>query len=100
MLKSDDGTAAPRDHVHVVTEGAKDALAKVSVALSLAECVHERNLIVEAVPDYAEIKGGVFSEAINHCAADAIFTTNTLSVTLQEICVRSPHAVLSRLSVP
>ena len=41
------------------TEGGRDALAKVSVALSLAECVNGRNLIIEAVPDYADIKGGV-----------------------------------------
>jgi 3-hydroxyacyl-CoA dehydrogenase len=81
------------------TEGGRDALAKVSVALSLAECVNGRNLIIEAVPDYADIKGGVFREAIQHCAKDAVLTTNTLSVTLQEICVRSPSRVPPRRSV-
>ncbi len=100
LLKKDDGSAPPRDGVSAGTEGARDALDKVSVALTLAECVHERNLIIEAVPDYADIKGGVFREAIRHCASDAILTTNTLSVTLQEICVSNLSRMPLRRSVP
>lgn len=84
LLKMDDGTAAAAEGL---TEGAMDALAKVSVGLSLAECVAGRNLIIEAVPDDAAIKGAVFREAIQHCAEDALLTTNTLSVTLKDICV-------------
>ena len=55
---------------------------------TLAECVAGRNLIIEAVPDCPKIKGGVFAEAVAHCAPDAILTTNTLNVTLEEINVR------------
>lgn len=100
LIKSDDGSTAPRDHTRAVTEGTKEALAKVSVALSLAECVAGRNLIIEAVPDYADIKGGVFREAIQHCAEDAVLTTNTLSVTLQEICVSNLCLLPFRRVVP
>jgi hypothetical protein len=99
LLKNDDGSAAPRGSMTAGTEGARDALTKVSVARSLAECVDGRNLIIEAVPDYADIKGGVFREAIQHCAKDAVLTTNTLSVTLQEICVRNPSRVSLRPSL-
>ena len=88
----DDGSTPPRDHHNCVSEGAKEALAKVSVGLTIAECVSGRNLIIEAVPDEAHIKGGVFSEAIQHCAPDALLTTNTLNLTLQDICDHMPDA--------
>ena len=51
------------------SEGAVGALGWVHVGLSLAECVRGRNLIVEAVPDDAALKGKVFSEVTQHCAA-------------------------------
>lgn len=100
LLKCDDGTQAPRDHTSVVTEGAGEALANVSVGLSLPECVRGRNLVIEAVPDEAHIKGAVFAEAVQHCSEDAMLTTNTLNVTLQEICVRDHFILRDILCLP
>ena len=88
LVKLPDGSVNPPNNRNLATEGAEEAFARVSMGETLAECVAGRNLIIEAVPDCPKIKGGVFAEAVAHCAPDAILTTNTLNVTLEEINVR------------
>ena len=48
----------------------------------------------------AHIKGAVFAEAVQHCSEDAMLTTNTLNVTLQEICVRDHFILRDILCLP
>ena len=64
---------------------ASAALARISTTVELGESVGGADLIVEAVPEKMSLKLELFSEVEKHAKAEAIFATNTSSLSVTEI---------------
>jgi 3-hydroxybutyryl-CoA dehydrogenase len=77
-------------------EADRDALlGRVDFAVGL-EALHEVDLVVEAVPEQAELKRQIFAELDRVCRPAAILATNTSSLSVTEISVatRRPNQVI------
>lgn len=58
---------------------------RISTSLSLPEAVEKAGLIIEAVPEVLELKRRVWSEVSASAPLDAIFATNTSSLSITSI---------------
>ncbi|MBS7637860.1 3-hydroxyacyl-CoA dehydrogenase family protein, partial [Candidatus Bathyarchaeota archaeon] len=66
-------------------EEATAILGRVSTSLSLPEAVEGAGLVIEAVPEALELKRRVWSEVSASASSDAVFATNTSSLSITSI---------------
>lgn len=70
-------------------EDMKAALGRISTETSIAEGVADVDIVIEAVPEKAELKYGIFSELDAHAPDHAILASNTSSISITEIAART-----------
>jgi 3-hydroxybutyryl-CoA dehydrogenase len=61
------------------------SLGRVRVASSLADAVHDADLVIEAIPERLDLKQALFREIEHHAPAAAILATNTSSLSVSSI---------------
>jgi 3-hydroxybutyryl-CoA dehydrogenase len=68
----------------------------VRAAVSLADAVHDADLVIEAIPERLDLKQALFREIEHHAPAGAILATNTSSLSVSSIAeaVAIPGRVL------
>jgi 3-hydroxybutyryl-CoA dehydrogenase len=88
----DDGLAAIESNLDggiergkVTPEGKAATLDRLTGTTSLPEAVGDADLVVEAVPEDMDIKKSTFEEVEAAAPADAVFATNTSSLSVTEI---------------
>ncbi|NLU80548.1 3-hydroxyacyl-CoA dehydrogenase family protein [Micromonospora sp. HNM0581] len=70
-----------------LTEADRDTLlARVTFAVGL-DALHSVDLVIEAVPEYLDLKRRIFAELDRVCKPEAILATNTSSLSVTEISV-------------
>ena len=57
----------------------------------LKEAVKDADYIIEAVPEILSLKQKVFGEVSQYCRPDAVFATNTSSLSITEIAKGLKH---------
>jgi len=67
----------------------KAALGRISTATSIAEGVKEVDIVIEAVPEKAELKYAIFAELDGAAPDHAILASNTSSISITEIAART-----------
>lgn len=80
-----------------LTEAAKKTnMSRMSFLLDLKEAVKDADLIIEAVPEILDLKQRVLREVSEVCPADAVFATNTSSMSVTKIAeaARRPEMVV------
>ncbi|HKK93319.1 MAG TPA: 3-hydroxybutyryl-CoA dehydrogenase [Longimicrobiales bacterium] len=65
------------------------ALARISTATSIADGVGDVDLVIEAVPEKAELKYSIFEALDEHAPEHAILASNTSSISITEIAART-----------
>ncbi|RMH20846.1 MAG: 3-hydroxybutyryl-CoA dehydrogenase, partial [Gemmatimonadetes bacterium] len=80
----------------ISAEERDQALARITTCASVAEGVAEAQLVVEAVPEKAELKYELFRTLDEHAPDGCILASNTSSISITEIAARTgrPHAVI------
>jgi len=63
----------------------KANLGRLSFLIDLKEAVKDADIIIEAVPEIMDLKKRVLKEVSALCPADAVFATNTSSLSIAEI---------------
>ncbi len=66
-------------------EAADDALDRVTPLVDVEAAVGEADVVVEAVPEKMEIKKDVYTDVEQHAPDEAIFATNTSSLSITEL---------------
>ena len=66
-------------------EGVNSIMARITTTTNLAAAVSDVDLLVEAVPENAELKRRVFREADEHAPPYAIFASNTSTIPITEL---------------
>ncbi|MFB6308644.1 MAG: 3-hydroxyacyl-CoA dehydrogenase NAD-binding domain-containing protein [Haloarculaceae archaeon] len=69
----------------ITDEEADAAIERVTPLVDLDETVAEADVIIEAVPEKMEIKKDVYSEVEAHAPDEAVFATNTSSLSITEL---------------
>jgi 3-hydroxybutyryl-CoA dehydrogenase len=69
-------------------EDADALLARITTTTSMADLA-DADLVVEAVPEHLELKTGVFGELDKVCHPDAVLASNTSSLSITELAVRT-----------
>jgi len=70
----------------VITEAEeKEVLARIHPTLDLKEAVVDSDLIIEAVPEKAELKKNLFAEVDKFAKPEAIIASNTSSISITQI---------------
>ena len=69
----------------VTAEAAAAALERVHVAADLEPAVRQADLIIEAVPEDADLKKNIFSQADLFCGEETILASNTSSISISEL---------------
>lgn len=80
-----------------IDQATRDAtLGRIETAQSIEEGVGDVDLVIEAVPERAELKAAVFEALDAHCRPGAILASNTSSISITEIaaCTKRPEAVI------
>jgi len=77
-------------------EGRKDIMSRLSFLLDLKETVKDADFVIEAVPEIMDLKHKVFREVSELCPEDAVFATNTSSLSITEIAkgAKKPERVV------
>lgn len=68
---------------------AEAAKSNLSVTTDLAEAISGVDLVIEAIPEAMALKIQTFQEVARHAKADAIFTSNTSSLSITEMAAAS-----------
>lgn len=78
------------------SEDRASTLGRVRAAGSLADAVHDADLVIEAIPERLDLKQALFREIEHHAPAGAILATNTSSLSVSSIAeaVAIPGRVL------
>lgn len=78
------------------SEDRASTLGRVRAAVSLADAVHDADLVIEAIPERLDLKQALFREIEHHAPAGAILATNTSSLSVSSIAeaVATPGRVL------
>lgn len=63
----------------------KSTLSRISTATDLKEAAREADIIIEAVPENIDLKLRIFKEADNCAPKEAVFTSNTSSLSITDI---------------
>ena len=69
-------------------EDADALLARITTTTSMADLA-DADLVVEAVPEHLELKAGVFGELDKVCRPDVVLASNTSSLSITELAVRT-----------
>ena len=69
-------------------EDADALLARITTTTSMADLA-DADLVVEAVPEHLELKTAVFGELDKVCHPDAVLASNTSSLSITELAVRT-----------
>lgn len=80
-----------------IDEATRDAtLGRIRTVQSIEEGVADVDLVVEAVPERAELKNTIFRALDEHCRPGAILASNTSSISITEIAAATqrPDAVI------
>jgi enoyl-CoA hydratase/3-hydroxyacyl-CoA dehydrogenase len=77
------GKLAEKDQI--TDENAEDALDRVTPLVDMEEAVGDADFVIEAVPEKMEIKHDVWGEADEHAPDEAVFATNTSSLSITDI---------------
>ena len=70
-------------------EDMKAALGRIATATSIADGVADADIVIEAVPEKAELKYEIFAELDRHAPDHAILASNTSSISITEIAART-----------
>jgi 3-hydroxybutyryl-CoA dehydrogenase len=68
---------------------AEATLGRISTRATVGECVHGADLVVEAVPERAEVKYELFAELDREAPLGAILASNTSSISITAIAART-----------
>jgi len=69
----------------ITQEEADDTLDRITPLVEMEPAVTDADVVVEAVPEKMEIKKDVYAELEEHADDDAIFATNTSSLSITEL---------------
>ncbi len=72
-------------------ESKKQVLSRITFMIDLKEAVKDADYIIEAVPEILALKQKVFGEVSQYCRPDAVFATNTSSLSITEIAKGLKH---------
>jgi enoyl-CoA hydratase/3-hydroxyacyl-CoA dehydrogenase len=72
-------------------DGKKQVLSRITFMTDLKEAVKDADYIIEAVPEILSLKQKVFGEVSEYCRPDAVFATNTSSLSITEIAKGLKH---------
>lgn len=70
--------------------GADVVRSRISYAASLEEACHSASMIIENVPEILEKKQEIFAQLNKLCPAQTLFSSNTSSLLMSEICAALP----------
>lgn len=86
----------------ITAEQAEKALANLSYHADLKEAVKGANLVIESVPENAELKKDIFDQLSQLCGPDTILSSNTSSLNVYEfVQVKDPsRLVITHFFVP
>lgn len=93
-------TVAATDAEVLVRDGLTQNTSYVSniqPAGSISEAVRDASLIIEAVSDNLALKRTIFREVVAACRPDAVLTTNSLNLGVNEIFSEVPYPEVSTL---
>ncbi len=77
------GKLAEKDRIS--QEAADDALDRVETFVSLEDSLADADVVIEVVPEKMEIKTDVYDEVVEFAPAEAVFVTNTSSLSITEL---------------
>jgi len=77
------GKLAERDRID--EEEADAALGRVDAFVDLEESLADADVVVEVVPEKMEIKKDVYDEVVEYAPEEAVFVTNTSSLSITEL---------------
>lgn len=72
-------------------EEAQALMGRISFTVDLAEAVRDADLVIEAIPEDLELKRKVWGEVSGNAGGDAVFATNTSSLSITQIATGVPH---------
>jgi enoyl-CoA hydratase/3-hydroxyacyl-CoA dehydrogenase len=77
-------------------EQKKDHMSRLNFLLDLSDAVKDADIIIEAVPEIMDLKQRVLKEVTALCPDDAVFATNTSSLSIAEMAAvaRRPEMVV------
>jgi 3-hydroxybutyryl-CoA dehydrogenase len=81
-------TARAQERGKLSAEDAEALLARVTPSTSLADLA-DADLVVEAVPEHLDLKAEVFAQLDKVCRPDTILASNTSSLSVTELAVRT-----------
>jgi 3-hydroxybutyryl-CoA dehydrogenase len=76
----------------VAPSAAASTLANLDTATTIAAAVEAADLVVEAVPERMDLKIETFREVARHCPQDALFASNTSSLSITEMAAATDRA--------
>ncbi len=79
------------DRGKVTTEERERCLSALKGTTSLADAVSRADLVIEAAPEIMDLKRRIFSEVARHAPSDALFASNTSSLSVTEIAASLPR---------
>jgi len=85
-LKTSTGRAVGRGKL--TQEDADALLGRITTTITLSDLV-DADLVVEAVPEHIHLKAALFAELDRVCRPDAILASNTSSLSITELAVRT-----------
>lgn len=78
------------EHGELETDRAAEALARIALTTAMEE-VAPADLVIEAVPEVMELKKDVFRQLGLLCSEEAIFASNTSTMSITEMAAEVPH---------
>lgn len=73
------------EHDQLTDQDAEAALDRVTPVVPIAEAVEDTDYVIEAVPEQMDIKQEVFDEVSEQAPSEAIFASNTSSLSITDI---------------
>ena len=87
------------DEQYITPDKIEPALAAIHASTDLAETVADREYIIEAAPENVELKRELLARLDALSPADAIFASNTSSLSLESMALGLPPARKARFMV-
>ncbi|MBR3166534.1 MAG: hypothetical protein IKF16_10240 [Lachnospiraceae bacterium] len=72
--------------------GKEELLGRITYASSLEKCVEDADLVIECVPEKLALKQELFGQLDKVCPEKTLFSSNTSSLLMSEICVHCSEA--------
>ncbi|MFC5135281.1 MULTISPECIES: 3-hydroxyacyl-CoA dehydrogenase/enoyl-CoA hydratase family protein [Haloferacaceae] len=77
------GKLAEKDRID--EEAAEAALDRVETFVDLADSLADADVVIEVVPERMDIKKDVYGQVVEHAPEEAVFVTNTSSLSITEL---------------